>query len=306
VANSGWRPNDDELVHFLDAVSASATRVRQVLIVMSTASIIVFAAVWNSVEFSWLRWRGEVATTLEIWTTYQQDDKEKKRWDAQKEKAASGQATKVEREQLATWQKKLATGEKYAGGAFLPLTQIKELAKKQREMVLDSATVIRIPFFGVVIDSNDTTLVGGFTLVIILMWLRLSLWRQCSNLSMAFSQAETVHRLEFAYRYVSMQQVLSVPPPTADGDRRTRPKHGAPPILFWLAAIVQAIALAFDLMTFDAVRHETTTYVHAVVQTIVAGYLLAVIIVLTLQCHQLRNEVNTIWHGYFAKLTAVP
>jgi hypothetical protein len=301
MSTQDWKASGEELELFHDAASAATTRVRQVLIVMSTASIIMFAAEWNTFSFGWMSWRAKVSTGVEVWLTYQEDEKERKRWDAVRAKVESKSATPVEQEQLKHWETFRALGEKYAGRVFLPLPQVKEQAKKHREAMVESAAVIKIPFFGIVLDANDSTLIGGFTLCIIMMWLRLSLWRQCSNLSIAFSQAAATGRLQFSYRYLAMQQVLSVPPATADADRARRPKHGAPPYLFLLPAIVQAVALVNDLVTFDLVSRDDTFW-HALLQTLVGFGFLAVLIHLTLHCLKLRAEGTRIWQLYFARL----
>lgn len=296
-----WKPSDDELVHILDATNASVHRVRQVLIVMSTASIVVFAAVWNSLDFSWMRWRGAVAESREVWASYHQDANEKQRWDALRKKVADGKADPGDRSRLEAWEKKLADGEKYSAKTTLPLAQLREAAKKARDTIDDSAKTIRIPFFGVAVDINDTTIIGAFTLLIIMMWLRLALWRQCSNLNIAFFQANEAKRLEFAYRYASMQQVLTIPPRTADSSRRGRAPYGAPSILFCLPSTVVLLALINDLYSFKAVA-DLGKHTHAVVQTIFAGIFLAALLYLTFRCHMLRRESKRTWEHYFGKL----
>jgi hypothetical protein len=301
MSAAAWTPTEGELVHLLNATNASANRVRQVLIVMATASIIIFVGVWNTLEFSWMRYRAIAPTNVELWVAYRQDPAEKKRWDDLKDKAKSGKASTEEQDRLARWEKRVAAGEKLANGVEPPLAQIREAAKNARESIQESAGTLKIAFFGIVIDANDISLLGGLTFCVIMMWLTLSLWRQCSNLRMAFFQAAAADKLQFAYRYVAAEQVLHVPPPTHDGVVGVKPPHGAPSLLFWLPAFVQAAALVNDLCTFHVVSGEETVW-HAAVQTLAAAVLLALIIILTLRCWYLRNQGRATWQEYYRRL----
>ena len=70
---------------------------------------------------------------------------------------------------------------------------------------------VRVPFFGVALDINDVGLLGGFSLWIILIMLRLSLRNQIVSLRVGFKAARASNRERWFYELLAARQVFSFP-----------------------------------------------------------------------------------------------
>ena len=80
-----------------------------------------------------------------------------------------------------------------------------------RKVAVEQVSFVHIPFFGAVFDHNDMGMFGGFTVAVLLLWLRYSLARELSNLKLIFENPALRENRRRCYELLAMQQVLTVP-----------------------------------------------------------------------------------------------
>lgn len=119
-----------------------------------------------------------------------------------------------------------------------------------RKQLLDATETVNISALGLRFHVNDIGTIGCFSLFIVMVWLRLSLWRHLSNLRQTFGKAQELGQVRSAYQLMAMHQIITLPPLDSD------PLRGRP--LFWSGAVVYSLpllvvvaVLATDLMTMD-------------------------------------------------------
>jgi len=199
-------PIPDEIKLYLEATEASSTRVRQVMIVMITVTVIVFTAMWNASEWSsWGLLREKIFVNVEEWLKLS-DDRHKEIEQKYNNKLANDEEKKE-------YLKYEIARNFVKNDPDISYEDAKNIAEKWQDFKINNISVLHLPFFGIVIDVNDVLIIGGFSIWVVFLWLRLSLWRHYSNLYSTFLQAKDKGLLEICFRYLSMQQVLSIPPP---------------------------------------------------------------------------------------------
>lgn len=308
---------------FIEATITAATRFRQVLIVLITASVLAFGAFWNARQGSWLNSRVEMARkgkkylaakdTLELIEADleklkleklkeetspvpKEKEAERKAFD-ERLKALEERRGKLEH-QRAQVQKDIGatnsdvkrwTDELYKfnnEGQIIPFIERLEAAR------VESVILLRIPFFGVVLDINDLGLIGGFTFVVILMWFRFSLWREYYNLRATFKEAKSEH-LTFCYKSLAMRQVLTVPPTLSRRQPPQKPSGKIVRSLYFLPVLVQSTLFIFDLRTreFGMVISKSNTRI----SILMCAFFLILTSLLTYWCLRLSMKIDKKW-----------
>ncbi len=146
---------------------------------------------------------------------------------------------------------------------------------------------IKVPFFGVSLDTNDLGFVGGFGLLVTLLFLQFSLTRERDNLRWTFDAARQHGREEFTklYYLLAMRQVLTSPPPQAS--------KNLPILLVFLPLVVQLLIVINDFLTLDVARMISN--VHALtVMGVEFGWLILMFLVTGL-CVGVLKEINDEW-----------
>lgn len=229
---------------YVKAAWTSSTRARFVLIVIVTASILTFAAFWNSQPKSWMNSRIHLARIAAVAcsSNWSNGAKVSLRTEDQVELFARSK-------------------EYYDNRHFESCDQLTEHVRQLQDIQARQVNLIQVPVFGVVLDVNDLGTLGGFTFVILLLWFRFSIARELSNLRLVFEVAGEAgpDKLQRCYDLLSMRQVLTVPPsrhPTGHPFWR-----GLPLVLYVLPFAVQLTVFINDICTFDlgwSVSHLNT------------------------------------------------
>lgn len=269
----------DQLNKFIEATTSAAARFRRVLIVVIVASTLAFGAFWNSRAGSWLNSRirlaQNAATVLSLEETSKklvEVDKALSRTDQKISQSDVGKEEKRKAEELRTslldTKEELLKDEKTVEQSisksdletaqtwlekrgFRTSAQLKTYSDRLDQARVDYIVLIRIPFFGIVLDVNDLGALGGFTFVVILLWFRFSLWREYYNLSLTFKEAANDEELKYCYKALSMSQVLTVPPALSEHQPRERPWGKVVRILYFLPLAVQLIIFIYDCLSFN-------------------------------------------------------
>jgi hypothetical protein len=150
-----------------------------------------------------------------------------------------------------------------------------------------------------VFDHNDIGMFGGFTFVVVLLWLRFSLARELSNLNLVLNREISEADLRRCYDLLAMQQVLTVPPtPSSPSHHRWR---WIPKLLYFVPALVYLFQLYFDFTTISdpgAIYGEGKMWL--LVTSSVAFFIL--ILIFTLWSFRIARAVDKTWDNSARKL----
>ncbi len=163
---------DDGVNAYIETFASASNRTRYVIILMVVAWVLMFTAVWNGFPKGWINSRLAAARA----DLFGCRDKATK----------AGLDPKQE--------------------CMMQDTRLSEEIKLQRENV----NLIKVPFFGVAFDVDDVGVIGGFTLLILLMWLQVSLTKECECLQTLFgTKGGDTRRI---YELAAMRQEIARPP----------------------------------------------------------------------------------------------
>jgi hypothetical protein len=268
-------PEANDIHDYVEASWASSNRARFILIVVITASVLVFTAFWNSHQRSWLNKRLHLARVAAIGCP--------SKWSDQVKNALPKE------DQDVYWQSRDFADVRHISNC----EHLADLAKQLEEIQSREVNLIRVPFFGVVLDVNDLGSLGGFAFVIILLWFRFSIARELSNLKLTFdvARAQSPDILLRCYELLAMRQVLTVP--IVRGQPVRQFWGGLPLVLYVLPFGVQAAVFVNDLFTWDwgfSVSHANT-----VALLVIGGICLVLIAILTYLCFELSRDIGKLW-----------
>jgi hypothetical protein len=268
-----------------DAAKESSNRTRQILLLMIIASILVFAAYWNSRGDSWGSARLALAkASVDI---------------------LEGQPIPLGEEELYKQAKETVS---------TPPTTSLEQAKANLSWIqkvrAEQLSLIHVPFLGINFDVNDLGMLGGFAFVVLLILVNYSLWHHSTNLDLALNLAEKLQDkgeadlLYFTYQNLAMRQVLTIPPKPKQNKTE---KDG---IIFWIQNIskslyalplaVQMAVVWHDLDTIgigEALSQRSTRMV-----TITEIIFLCLILILTALCFYMWGKTYNTWQKFAEKI----
>lgn len=253
----------DETKQRIDACAAASTRARSVLVVMIVASVLVFSGWWNGRGDSWLAAYYSIADNL-LRTSAGQ---------AARDSEVAERAAKLQA--MAGWDEET----------------LRAIKKEYYEAWFSNGILIKIPFFGVAFHSADLGLLGGFTFVVILLWLIFSLGGEKANLEATFRHARESQNLAAVYEILAMRQVLTIPPGT--GETRSRLWGKLPKILFLLPLAIQGLVVYGDLRTADIGRLISPSSASTVLSVGIGS--LVLLAVLTLNALVVSEQVDGHW-----------
>jgi hypothetical protein len=263
----------DFLQQYVEAAKDSTNRSRHTLVLMFVASILIFAALWNSRQSSWGMSRLGAARALE--DIFDQEDEQKEKEKEQKEKASvlrpvNGQPRYKAPDGLEElYSRQDTTGRN--------LYNSREAVFWAQQIRAEQVGNIQVPVVGFRFDVNDLGMLGGLTLSVLLMWAYYSLYHHANNLKLAFDFAREVgaeqldqqgrNRLLYhTYQKLAMHQVFTIPPRpssvrVAEPYRLKRLIRKAPKLLFLFPMLVQAGVVGHDWLTVsfgDRLNHRAT------------------------------------------------
>jgi len=200
--------NNGEHIHeYLDSAAAASRRSRFIVVVLVTASVLSFMALWNSLGRSWTDMR---VKNLEDLIRYWPLDGEVER------RLGEDWRRRGELERLDVL-RNLARGMGYfpdAASSEESSTILRSLEIRLfhlRRVRADRVLNIDIPVVGASFDVNDLAIFSGITFFIILLLLRYSLARECQNLCV-FADIAGADLDRTLYNLLATRQFLTVPP----------------------------------------------------------------------------------------------
>jgi hypothetical protein len=117
------------------------------------------------------------------------------------------------RQTLGDWEAKktaICDGETYRWKTFF---------EAMTKTAAENKYTVHVPFFGIAFDVNDIGILGGFSLWIVLILLRLSLRSQIVSLRIGFKEAFERNEERYFYEILAAQQVFVFPPLRHDKQR---------------------------------------------------------------------------------------
>lgn len=318
----------EHLQPYMEATIAASARFRRVLIVVIISSVLAFSAFWNARAGSWLNSRAEFLRTAQRVQASEEADAELAKCQRELNEIEKGLAVEVsagakaallkdqqrlneEKQQLTQKIDELKT---YLKDRELEPVQnwIKAngiTSSRQIEMISDPLTraltnyvvLFHIPFFGAIFDVNELGLIGGFTFVVVLMWFRFTLWREYYNLCSTFEACGSDDQdFEACYKYLAMNQVLTVPPTLFTREPRERPWGKIVRLLYLLPVLVQLAVVVNDCITFH--NGWLINKPNTIVSIAASFCFLAVTALLTFWCFRLSAEIDGEWDAAHARL----
>jgi len=287
----------DHVTAYIDATASAATRSREIIIIMTTASILIFGAFWNSRQGGWFNRRVEATRdAMQVLNL---------RLEAQQPGVAPERRAEIRK--LLTAKSFKRASEYLDVRGITSKEQLSNFLNALEQHQVNHVVSLQIPFIGAVFDVNDLGLLGGVTLVILVIWLRFALWRELHNLSLTFNEATFHHEPRLCYELLSMRQLLTVPPTLAHHE--TIMKAHVIWSFFARAIIaipwlVHALVVGHDLdslkwgMTVSPMATATCTAV-----SILLNFILAAV---TLSCFALATRVERRWRAIATLVEKAP
>lgn len=225
------------LKDYLETASDASRRTRFNTIVMLVASVLVFVSILNSADFGWITLRLRAlrhktsAYTVRKFPLLCECDKQVQ----EKQKELCESLEKEEGPQDLLWKIREINREIKGLAAKFPLdpgarevkrkaleSNRQELCNEEYAMLTslydamqksasDTKYTVRVPFFGIAFDINDIGILGGFSLWIILILLRLSLRHQIISLRVGFKEAFAGGHEKDFYQILAARQVFVFP-----------------------------------------------------------------------------------------------
>jgi hypothetical protein len=287
----------DFLQQYTDAAKDSTNRTRQILLVMIVASILMFAAFWNSRTGGWANSRLALAkATQDILANEDDRKRHPEIWGELKVTPGDEELYRKAKEYIDK-------------APSRTLQQAKDSLFWSQKIRTEQVGQIQVPVLGINFDVNDLGMLGGFTFIVLLIWVNYSLWHQSNNFRLAFdfarelgareSNKEGTNRLLYhTYQNLAMHQVLTIPPrpASARSSRPDKPKawiRKVSKLLYALPLAVQTTVVAHDWYTTDIGELISLDSTNTVLITGTAFWCL--IAILTVMCFRMWRKTHDTW-----------
>ena len=303
------------LTDILAAANVSTARSRAMVFVLIGAAMIAFAACWKAFPIGWFHQR--VASTIaaiDYLDKQQLDDDlqankdwilrpfgvgedpryayERQRQHRIETLEQDKHLSKEDREDL--WNKHLEKGAaNVKARGFVDAKHARAYLDALEQTRIEGVNVLHLPIFGITFDVNDLGIIAGISFIVLLITLRLALSRELQNLRIAFSTAHDSGRLREAYEYLSMSQVMTLPPGVRSRPKRETILSRAPMLLVWCPFVVQLMIFLNDLFTM---RLGQVTSIDLTYVSLLLGFSsVFVILILTYMCWHFSGEIDHEW-----------
>jgi hypothetical protein len=322
----------------LAAAEEASKRARRTLLFIQIAAVITFIAIWQELRFTWLNRRLITAQKVEWALTCRPEafypihpaglNAQTKPEDTLRcanlpfHTVDTNKSPEYQRKELAGAQAKLENEVKgYLNEWGYSLEQVRTMVADLQRVVADRVLNVPIPLFGVSFDVNDLSVISGLSFVILLSWLKFSLWRLRDNVQEVFVRAAEHEPPELAdaYDLLRMTQVFTVPEarrpiPRSTRDGQLRHRFLGPSnvisdnssgnsllagvfkitnLIFWTGVAAQVSALVVDLRTahYGMILSNRLAFSENMVALVLTLYVLF----RAWQCQALVNAIAAEW-----------
>jgi hypothetical protein len=291
-----WGDDGFEVGEYIASFKSSSTRVRWVIFIIATVSIMIFTATWNGVGWSWAKQRERK------WAQEQIDAARLLIASPSSEAVARAEARALlERDRRATTPEQRAR--------LLDEVVGKKVRADYVGSVAGEYLLLDVPGVPAATDVNELGLLAGLTLTLLMLLLLFSLIRQHENLYLCcfkirrlFERDGEVEdgesRANFLYHALAMGEVLGAPPTLARWHQRPSRvnRNILAKALFFVPVAVQGFVVWTNVMTRGvAISHFGELPLRFWVQFVFALSVLG----LSMPCFLYLRACHKRWSGIF-------
>jgi hypothetical protein len=291
------RLEESSILQYIKAATSSSDRGRIVMIVMVTASVLVFVGFWNNAPGGWLDNRIEVRRdALRFFTNPGQPAFE----------PANDASLKPEERERYKKAKQFIENSSLNINSSDDRAQLLGEVMELRKLRIEKIRMIQLPFFGAVFDMNDMGIFAGITFAIVLLWFRYSLAGELRNFTLAFEEAESDNepgdkrKLKLCYDLLAMHQVLTVPPMV--GEKRRTIWVVITKAFFFIPLLIELEQLRLNWVTRSLGNVLSAKLMLNLLAT--NGVSVLITAILTWQCVSLSLRIDKVWNDAARKLAA--
>lgn len=267
---------------YVDATRDAATRTRAVMIALMTTCVLVFSGLLNSLQSSWAHGRIEALSN---------EFGEYAIIKIGKVPTAADSPQELRRQ----WGR-----ETVAEALLVRHDHYTALYSEMMHAYVDSAFLVKVPFFGVTVDVNDLGLLGGIGITLVLAMCTLCLAREVENLDAAFCEAGGLGKKKELYTLLAMRQVFTIPRASIGSTEQgslARRRNGLavlmPRAMYIVPPLVHGAVTLHDAVT--AFIGNEVGKVHTQVVLFAEVFLWGIIIVLSYQAARRQAELDALW-----------
>ena len=271
-------PEESPVLEYVKAATSASERARTVMLVMISASVLVFVGFWNSRPGGgWLDQRINVRKDALKFFEPGFDPQDPKLTMQEKERFARA--------------KQFLDNADFDISSVDDKAQILDEVKELRKVRIEKIRLIQIPFFGAVFDMNDMGIFAGITFTIVLLWFRYSLSRELRSFRLAFKEAKDQGQLKLCYDLLAMQQVMTVPP--MYGQKHKKTWVFIAKMLFFIPLLILAVQFRLNWVSrqYGYVLSEKLMNILLIVN----GVSLIIAAILTWHCLAISLRADRLW-----------
>lgn len=241
---------DNTILKSLELMKDSSDRARTVLLFMQVACIVVFMASWHETGFSWtlsrLRTAQAAAYYFDCVETHLPT--EKSLGLAQSHDVCHYVADASGKRNPPFSETDLQRAQEYIRDWRLTPAQARRDVQNLQDSVVNRAMNITAPLLGFSFDINDLGLIGGLSLLFLLLWLYFSLRREEENIRLLFANPKAPGFAD-VYQLASMTQVFTIPPDLHTKRASRVALNGILQLLYLTPLAAQGFVLFLDFRT---------------------------------------------------------
>lgn len=209
----------EEPTRLLDLVKESSDRARAVLLFTQVACIVIFMAAWHELNSSWTFSRLRVVQAA-AWYVDCVEAQHPDVPGAAPTAAFTHDHCHILGETQPFTDVELGHAQRFIQSWHMTPVEIRRRLDLLEDALVNHTMNVTAPLLGFTFDVNDLGLIGGLSLLFLLVWLYFSLRREDSNLGLLFAEQETVNKAEI-YKLASMTQVFTIPPDDVSSSGRS-------------------------------------------------------------------------------------
>lgn len=275
---------DLEFSEYTRAFYRSSNSVRNILVTLTIAAVVIFTGFWNSYAGGWTASRVRIARAAlenEVW-----------------DRSTCANETNSIVSLACSWARLRGLESSEA---------VKEHLHNLDLKYVDTVLTVRAPVLGVAFDVNDLGIFGGIAFIFLLGWLNFALLREHENLTLCTWKIKKLSETEkgdpggqanLLYHALAMGQLLSCPPTLSR--RRARPlQNQLTKLPLFVPAMVHTIIFAYDMrsMEFATSLNENLAWIGMWIQTTAC----VINIILTFSCYNTAMKDDRQWRVTFVQ-----
>jgi hypothetical protein len=284
---------EPETLRALELAKESSDRSRSVLLFTQVACIIIFVAASHETSFGWTFTRLHMVQAA-VWYIDCVDQK------PVLDQSKHDNCYLVDGTEPFT-PKQLAQGKQYLQYLKLTPEQAHRNLQNLQDSVVNRTMNVSAPLLGFTFDVNDLGLLGGLSLLFLVLWLYFSLRREEENVRTLFQG--TWNDPSMVYRLASMTQVLTIPPEQNDRFARKFLLGAVLRLLYVTPLLVHGLVLWRDRASWAEGEAYGQVFVWS--EFLIAVVLGVMILGCTVLCWRRKTSTDSRWEEAASRIAKV-